>query len=117
MTQIRGLSYPLEIKNGSLRVIEDEEIVEQQIISVIETRPFERVMRADYGLIPGTFDTITPAAIDSKISEAISEQVGGISDLSVKGSWTNSENGEYTVEILYTVDGEFQPPLTLSLVI
>jgi hypothetical protein len=117
MTTIRGLSYPLEVSGGSLKLTEDNRIVEQQIISVIETRPFERVMRADYGLSDGTFDTIEPAAIDAKISEAITEQVSGISDISVKGSWTNSENGVYNVEILYTVSGEPQPPLELSLVI
>lgn len=117
MTSIRGLTYPLEVSNGSLKLVEDERIVEQQIISVIETRPFERVMRADYGLPDNTFDTIEPAAIDAKISEAVVEQVGGISDISVKGSWTNAENGVYNVEILYTVSGEPQPPLELSLVI
>lgn len=117
MTNIRGLAYPLEVVNGSLRLSSDAQTVEQQIISVIETRPFERVMRADYGLPEKTFDTIEPAAIDAKISEAITEQVGGISDISVKGSWTNSENGVYSIEILYTVSGEPQPPLELSLVI
>jgi hypothetical protein len=38
MTSIRGLTYPLEVSNGSLKLVEDERIVEQQIISVIETR-------------------------------------------------------------------------------
>lgn len=117
MTQVRSLAYPLEIVNGTLKLAEDEDVVEQQIISVIETRPFERVMRADYGLIDSTFDTIDPAAIDAKISEAITEQVGGISDISVQGRWANGENGVYNIQIFYTVAGEPRAPLELSLVI
>lgn len=117
MTSIRGLAYPLQVNNGKLQLAEDEAIIEQQIISVLETRPFERIMRADYGLPDNVFETMNPAAIDSKISEAIIEQVGGIDDLSVRGSWTGGENGIYAVNILYTVRGELQPPLTLSLVI
>jgi len=117
MTSIRGLLYPLQVQNGGLSLAEDENLVEQQIISVLETRPFERIMRADYGLPDNVFEVINPAAIDSKISEAIIEQVGGVSDISVKGSWTGGENGLYVVNILYTVDGTPQPPLTLSLVV
>lgn len=117
MTQIRGLAYPLQVSNGGLQLAEDESIVEQQIISVLETRPFERIMRADYGLPDNVFETINPAAINSKISEAILEQVGGISDLSVDGAWTGGDNGIYAVTITYSVRGALQPPLTLSLVV
>ena len=117
MADIRGLTYPLQVENGRLMLTEDINIVEQQIISVLETRPFERVMRAEYGLPDDTFETMNPAAIDSRISEAILEQVGGVSDLSVRGSWTGGDNGLYAINILYTVNGAPQPPLTLSLVI
>lgn len=117
MADIRGLTYPLQVENGSLMLTEDISIVEQQIISVLETRPFERIMRAEYGLPDDTFETMNPAAIDSKISEAILEQVGGVSDLSVRGSWTGGDNGLYAINILCTVNGTPQPPLTLSLVI
>lgn len=117
MTSIRGLAYPLQVQNGGLQLAEDANVVEQQIISVLETRPFERIMRADYGLPDDVFETMNPAAIDSKISEAILSQVGNISDLSVRGSWTGGDNGLYAVNILYSVDGEPQPPLTLSLVV
>lgn len=117
MTSIRGLLYPLQTQNGKLVLAEDFAVLEQQVISAIETRPFERVMRADYGLMDDTFETVNPAAIDSKISEAISSQVGGIDDLSVKGNWDNSENGVYTVTVRYSTRGTPQPPITLSLVI
>ena len=117
MTSIRGLSYPLQVQDGKLLLAEDYAILEQQIVSVLETRPFERIMRADYGLMENTFETINPAAIDSMISEAISTQVGGLDDLSVKGNWDRGENGVYVVTVSYSTNGVPQPPLTLSLVI
>lgn len=117
MTDIRGLSYPLQISNGRLSLSVDAQLIEERIISVLETRPFERIMRADYGLPDDTFETIRPTAIDAKISNAIVEQVGGIQDLSVRGSWTQGEDGIYSVTITYSVAGNLQPPLTLSLVI
>lgn len=117
MTDIRGLTYPLQVRNGGLNLSTDAQLVEERIISVLETRPFERIMRADYGLPDGVFETMQPAAIDARISNAISEQVGGLQDLSVKGSWALGEEGVYTVTITYSVAGDLQPPLTLSLVI
>lgn len=117
MTDIRGLSYPLQISGGGLKVSTDADLIEERIISVLETRPFERIMRADYGLPDDTFETIQPAAIDAKISNAIAEQVGEIEDLSVKGNWTQGEDGVYSVTITYKVAGNLQPPLTLSLVV
>ena len=117
MTDIRGLTYPLRVANGGLGLSTDAQLVEERIVSVLETRPFERIMRADYGLPDDTFETIQPAAIDAKISNAIVEQVGNIQDLSVRGSWTQGEDGVYSVTITYSVAGTLQPPLTLSLVI
>lgn len=117
MTSIRGLSYPLQVSNGGLQLVEDDSIIEQQIISVLETRPFERIMRADYGLPDHIFETAQPTEIDAKIYEAIINQVSGIEDLSVAGNWDNGDGGAYTVNVLYTVRGVPQPPLTLSLVV
>lgn len=117
MTEIRGLTYPLQILNGNLSLSTDAQLVEERIVSVLETRPFERIMRADYGLPDETFETLQPAAIDAKISNAIAEQVGSIQDLSVRGSWTQGEQGIYSVIISYSISGNPQPPLTLSLVV
>jgi len=117
MTNIRGLTYPLQVSGGGLSLSTDAQLVEERIISVLETRPFERIMRADYGLPDDTFETMQPAAIDAKISNAIAEQVGAVQDLSVSGNWTNGETGIYSVTITYSVSGDLQPPLSLSLVI
>ena len=50
MAVVRGFAYPLQLNDkGQIELAQDISVVEQNIISVLETRPFERVMRADYG--------------------------------------------------------------------
>jgi len=117
MAFIRGLSYPLEVVNGRLKLSEDEQLVTEHIYSVLETRPYERVMRADYGLQDRTFETMDPLAINAKITAAITEQVVGVQDLRVEGSWQKGDSGQYGVRITYKINGVPQPPLSLSLVI
>ena len=117
MTSIRGLSYPLQVKNGRLQLVADDSIVEQQIISVLETRPYERVMRADYGLPDYVFETMRPTEINARIFEAITTQVASVDDLSVTGNWDSGDGGLYAVSITYSVRGVPQPPLNLSLVV
>lgn len=118
MTSIRGLTYPLQITNGRLSLSEDLALVEEHIISVLETRPFERIMRADYGLRDYTFDVLDPVEINAKISLAVTEQVPEVKDLEVTGNWQRSgDQGVYNVTLKYTVEGTPQPPLNLSLVV
>ena len=112
----RGLQYPLEVKDGQLVVAENVSILEQNIIEVLETRPFERVMRNDYGFDPGIFNTMEPNAINARIHRAVINQVDGISDLVVQGQVdTKSESGTYQVTLKYKVRGVLAPPLNLSL--
>ena len=112
----RGLQYPLEVHNGQLVVAENLAIVEQNIIEVLETRPFERVMRNDYGFEPGIFDTMEPNAINARIHRAVIDQVQGISSLIVEGQIdTKAETGTYQVTLKYKVRGVAAPPLNLAL--
>lgn len=117
MALIRGLTYPLTVANGGLAVSTDSTLVEEHIISVLETRPFERVMRADYGLKDYTFETLRPTEINAKISAAVSEEVPEAQNLEVTGNFENGDQGLYAVRITYTLEGLPQPPLNLSLVI
>jgi phage baseplate assembly protein W len=73
-TKYRGLMYPLEVKDGQLRTTSDLEIVEQNIIQVLETRPTERVMRVDYGWDPKIFNTLEPNAINARIHRALTKE-------------------------------------------
>ena len=112
----RGLQYPLEVKDGQLVVTENLALVEQNIIEVLETRQFERVMRNDYGFDPGVFDTMEPNAINARIHRAVINQVEGISSLVVKGQvQAQNESGTYQVTLEYKVRGVPAPPLNLSL--
>ena len=112
----RGLQYPLEVIDGQLVVREDVAIVEQNIIEVLETRPFERVMRNTYGFDPKIFDTLEPNAINARIHRAVITQIQGITELSVQGQPdVSAETGTYQVTLKYKVEGVPAPPLSLSL--
>ena len=112
----RGLRYPLAVSNGNLATSTDYALVTQQIRSVIETRYFERVMRADYGIGDYILEILEPALINSAIQTSILQNVGGITELSVQGDWiTQGEDGLYKIYIIYSTDGVPQPPLTFSL--
>ena len=114
-TQIRGLQYPLQIdKSGNLLLASDLAIVEQNIISVLETRPFERVMRATYGFDPGIFDTLEPNAINAHVAVAIQQAVPEVTNLDVDGA-INAAESTYAVTLRYGVNGIPAPPLDLTL--
>jgi len=115
MAQQRGLAYPLRTHNGRLVLSEDLELVEDQIVSVLETRPFERVMRADYGFDPEIFSTLEPTAINARISAAVESQVPAVQNLEVSGGVSKLDGGIYEVMLKYSVNGVPRPPLSLSL--
>lgn len=116
LTSLRGISYPLRIVNGNLAVSENYDLITQQIKSVVETRFFERVMRADYGVGDHTLDVLDPGLINSEFQTSILEYVTNLTSLSVTGDWlTGGENGIYRVMIKYAVEGVPQPPLNFSL--
>ena len=115
-SSIRGLTYPLTIVNGNLGTSVDYALVAQQIKSVIETRFYERVMRADYGVDDYTLSIINPGQINSDFQAAVSNYVTGVSALNVQGNWiSEGENGIYKLYISYSVNGVPQPPLQFSL--
>ena len=113
---IRGITYPLKVVNGNLSTSTDYACVTQQIRSVIETRYFERVMRAEYGIGDYVLEIIDPGQINSAIQFSIQQNVQGITALNVIGDWrTEGENGLYKVFIEYEVGGVPQTPLNFSL--
>ena len=113
---VRGLTYPLQLgADGKLLLSEDLSVVEQNIISVLETRPFERVMRADYGFDPRIFDVMEPTAINARIWLAVTTYVTAVTDLTVDGGISTADNGVYNCQLKYSVNGLAAPPLNLSL--
>ena len=115
MAFMRGLTYPLQTVNGNLALSTDLALIEQQIISVIETRPFERVMRASYGWDPKIFDTMEPNAINARLYRAIIDEVEHVDSLEINGHIAGDSDGLYRVKVKYSVDGIPQPLLNLTL--
>jgi hypothetical protein len=113
---IRGISYPLKVSDGNLATNVDYALVTQQIRSVVETRYYERVMRAEYGIGDYVLEILDPGQINSAIQYSILQNVDGLTDLSVLGEWkTNGEDGLYNVFIEYAINGVPQPALNFSL--
>lgn len=113
---VRGITYPLTVVDGNLSTSVDYALVTQQIRSVLETRYYERVMRAEYGIGDYVLEVLDPGQINSAIQYSILQNVAGLSDLSVTGDWqSQGENGLYRVFIQYSVDGVPQPPLNFTL--
>jgi hypothetical protein len=113
---VRGLTYPLTVVNGNLATSVDYATVTQQIRSVLETRYFERVMRAEYGIGDYVLEVLDPGQINSAIQYSILQNVSGLSDLSVIGDWqTGGDDGLYRVFIQYSINGQPQPPLNFTL--
>jgi hypothetical protein len=113
---IRGLSYPLKVTNGGLATSTDYSLVSQQIRSVLETRYYERVMRATYGIDDFVLGILDPNQVNSSIQYSIKQNVTGLTSLTVKGDWlTNGEDGLYKVYIEYAVNGVPQPALQFAL--
>lgn len=112
----RGISYPLAVVNGTLATSTDYALVSQHIRSVLETRYYERVMRAEYGIGDYVLEVLDPGQINSAIQYSILQNVPELSDLSVTGDWqTSGEDGLYRVFIQYAVNGIPQPPLNFTL--
>lgn len=114
--QIRGISYPLTVENGNLATSSDYSLVTQQIRSVIETRYYERVMRAEYGIGDYVLEILDPGQINSAIQYSILQNVSGLTNLSVTGNWrAGGDDGIYYVFIVYEVNGVPQAPLNFTL--
>lgn len=113
---IRGLAYPLRIENGNLATSTDYALITQQIRSVVETRYYERVMRANYGVADNILNVMDPGQINSEFQASISANVSGLTALNVNGDWiTQGDDGVYRVYIVYAVNGVPQPPMQFTL--
>jgi hypothetical protein len=113
---VRGLTYPLTVTNGNLATSTDYDLVTQQIRSVLETRYYERVLRASYGIGDYVLEVLDPGQINSAIQYSILQNVEGLSELSVQGDWiSEGEDGVYKVVINYAVNGATQAPLNYTL--
>ena len=113
---IRGIRYPLTVSNGNLATSTDFALKTQQIRSVLDTRYYERVMRASYGMDDFVLSVINPGIVNSSIQASIRQNVDGLTSLQVSGNWeSQGDEGVYKVYIEFAVDGVPQPPISLRL--
>lgn len=76
MAVLTSIGYPLEIDgNGSLVLKERADVVRQQIISALETRPGERMMIPFYGLREQILNSLAPNVVVSDIESVIQKWV------------------------------------------
>ena len=113
--QIRGLAYPLRIENGGLATSVDFDLVREHVLSVVQTRWYERVMRANYGTDDYIFQVVNPPLINTQLQMAVEQNVAEVDSVEVKGDWLQSDDGMYKVIISYYVEGAPQPPLSFTL--
>lgn len=113
MVQRRGVSYPLQIVNGSLRVSEDYDLIREAIASVLETRQLERVLRPDYGTPDFVFSTVSRnGAIAERMQLSLEQQ---IDDAECRVIGRASESGDYYARVEWAAGEIPQPPIEYRL--
>ncbi|HEY6334229.1 MAG TPA: GPW/gp25 family protein [Blastocatellia bacterium] len=124
LNQGRCLSFPISASaKGSFQTIgRIDEIVEQSIISIIETRQGERVMLPDYGLPDFCFD-VMDAGFAARIAFFVAQQVGRYEPLAgnvtAQAGVTNTAGGfvpntlaaaqKAVIRVTYTIAGQASP--------
>jgi phage baseplate assembly protein W len=113
MTKLRGLAYPLQVFNGSLKLSEDFDTIRDAIFGVLETRPTERIMRSQFGCPDFIFDAVTqPQVVLSRIKVALVEQ---IPDVGFEVTGNIKEDGGFNVRIEWSIADVPQPSISLVL--
>lgn len=81
---LRSLKYPLELDgNGSLVTVERADVISQQIVSVLETRPGERIMLPLYGTRSHILNSLAPTVVASDIENQIQRWVNQAKNVTV----------------------------------
>jgi phage baseplate assembly protein W len=112
MPQIQGIAYPLTIADGQLITATDADLVRQQIFSVLETRPHERVMRPRYGMPDLLFSAIVPGILGVAIQQALAAEIRqGVFEVALVDY---DYEGGFEVEVRWSLSGIPQPPINFE---
>lgn len=102
---LRSIGYPLEHDGkGGLVLRERAEVVQQQIISVLETRPGERIMLPFYGMREHIMSSLAPNIVVSDIENVIQKWVPQATNIEV----TFENNSELFEQGLLNIDIRFK---------
>lgn len=114
MPNIRGISYPLAIANGALKVSTDIDLLRESIYSVLETVPSERVLNYTYGTPNIIFDAVPSfPVILELIRQSLETQIFGVDEFNVTGDI--DDEGVGRVKIEWSVEDLPQPPIQYQL--
>ena len=109
----RGLTYPLGLANGGLELSEDVALKRDAVISVLQTRPYERVMRPTYGTPDYVFEAPPSAeVVASQVQLALENQVTGCT-FAVEAQ--AADTGDFTLTVQYSVNQIEQPVIQYRL--
>jgi hypothetical protein len=98
---VTGISYPLQIENGNLKLASDEDLYAGHILALLETRFYERVMLPSYGVPGFLFQSYDTLPTDNTKLELILKKWNPLVEFSVKSNYAN--NGEVLVQIFWSV--------------
>jgi phage baseplate assembly protein W len=72
---IRGLTFPLQIENGTLKISTGEDRIVEQILEVLQTSVGERVYRQFFGLPNLVFESISESVLERRIERQLQQEV------------------------------------------
>ena len=112
MPDIRGIAYPLTIADGQLATATDADLVRQQVFSVLETRPHERVMQPRYGMPDLLFSTLVPGVLGVAIQQALVREIRqGVFEVALVDY---DGEGGFEVVVRWSLSGIPQPPINFE---
>lgn len=96
----QSFAYPLRFAaNGGLELATGDEVTQDRIRSILETRPREMIMRPNYGLSDQAFTAIpSPDVIAERIRQAIEIQLQGEVSVFITSTLTE-ESGQLHLQI------------------
>lgn len=110
------LKYPLEIDpiKKTLVTVDGIDKIQSQIMHVLQTEPYERVMRPDYGVPNFIFDSISSIyTVTATIERRLVTELGDKAEFRVNG--VINDSGGAVIEVYWSQNGVSQTPIRYNL--
>ena len=98
-----GLKYPLEFDSfGKLKLSSDYELIQESIISILETRLSERVYSQAYGTPEYIWEVLAPVVLAEDVHRALRQ---GLPTVTFEVSSTEpDDSGAHILTIIWQID-------------
>ena len=113
MTEIRGIAYPLTIVNGTLTTAVDVDLLRGHIFSVLDTEVGERIMNPGYGSPDFLLNAVPEIHLVAQFLRQALER--SIPEVNFEVSGSIGDDGAGILTVLWSIDGQLQPPLQFQL--